>query len=205
MLKSRLLTGTLAGLTLCLTAATAARADTDSGPTSGLYAGAAWGRFDLKIDDLDDVGTAINSITHSSDDAWKISLGWRFSPYLAIEGDYVDLGNPHDSFQGSGADGNYRLHLTGFAPFVVGTLPAGPIELFAKAGYLFYDSDLKVNFNQPGSQVIESSHSRSDFIFGGGLGVTFFHHLNVNAEYDVVRVQNARDSDVLWLGAAWRF
>ena len=37
---------------------------------------------------------------------------------------------------------------------------------------------------------LQSTHSRRrDLIDAGGLGVTFFSHLNVNAEYDVVREQ----------------
>ncbi len=187
---------------LFLVNSTPAKADNSSGP----YVGAAYGRFDLKLDNFNDVDTAVSDITHStSNDSYKITAGWRFMPFLALEANYMNFGTPHDSFEGTGSNGNYQLHLSGFAPMVVGTLPAGPIELFAKAGYLFYDSNLRVNFNQPGSQVIESDHRSSDFIYGGGLGVTFFSHLNVNLEYDQIRLNNAHNSNALWLGAAWRF
>ena len=172
---------------------------------NGAYVGGAWGRFDYRIDSLSDVEQGVSDITHSSDNAWKIDVGYRFSPYWAIEADYVDLGNPNDGFQATGSSGNYRAHLTGFAPFLVGTLPAGPIELFAKAGWLWYDSNLQVNLNQPGSQVIETSHHFSNFIYGGGIGVTLFRHLNVNLEYDGIRIENAPTSTVLWLGANYRF
>jgi hypothetical protein len=30
-------------------------------------------------------------------------------------------------------------------------------------------------------------------------------HLNINAEWDRVAVENAHDSDALWLAAQWRF
>jgi hypothetical protein len=151
------------------------------------------------------VDQAVDSIVHSGDDAWKVNLGYRFSPYFAIEGDYMDFGQAHDTFQGSGSNGNYQLHMSGFAPFAVATLPLGPVELFGKAGWLWYNSDLRVYLNSPGQQVLQSSSSRSDFIWGGGIGVTLFRHLNVNAEYDQVRVDNARNSNALWLATAWRF
>jgi Outer membrane protein beta-barrel domain len=177
-----------------------------NGPPSGPYVGAAYGRFDLKIDDLNDVGTAVSDIAHStSNDAFKIEAGWRFLPFLALEADYLNFGSFHDSFVGTGSNGNYNLHVSGFAPFVIGTLPAGPVELFAKAGYLYYDDDLKVNFNAPGTNFIESDHDRSNFIYGGGIGVTLIGHLNLSAEYDQIRIVNARDSNAVWLGAAWRF
>ena len=172
---------------------------------NGAYIGGGFGRFDYRIDSLNDVGQGVSDITHSSDDAWKIDLGYRFSPFIAIEADYIDLGNPHDGFQATGSSGNYRAHITGFAPFLVGTLPAGPIELFAKAGWLWYDNNLQINLNQPGSQVIESSHRFSNFMYGGGIGVTLFRHLNVNLEYDGIRIENATDSTVLWLAANYRF
>jgi hypothetical protein len=86
-----------------------------------------------------------------------------------------------------------------------GTLPAGPVELFAKAGYLYYDANLRVNFNSPDNQVFGSDHSQSNFIYGGGIGVTLIGHLNITAEYDQIRVTNAHNSNALWLGAAWRF
>jgi opacity protein-like surface antigen len=211
MLKFPAMVVAVAGAGL-LAAAAEVRADSYSSDSSsdyvtpsGPYLGGGWGRFNLKLDNLDDVGTAVNSIVHSNDDAWKIDVGYRFSPYLGIEGDYMNFGRPGDTFEGTGSSGNYQLHMSGFAPFLVGTLPAGPVEIFAKAGYLFYNSDLKVNLNAPGQEVLESTHSRSDFIFGGGLGVTLFRHLNFNVEYDAVRVENARSSNVLWLATAWRF
>ena len=187
-------------------AATAAAADSElSGPVSGPYVGVGWGRFNVKPDNFNDVESGISDITHSHDDAFKINAGYRFMPYFALEADYIDFGNPGSSFSGTGSDGNYKLHVSGFAPFAVATLPLGPFEVFGKAGWLFSDNKLKVYLNEPGQQVIQSSHSTSNFIYGGGVGVTFLHHLNVNAEYDRVRVENASDSDALWLAAQWRF
>jgi OOP family OmpA-OmpF porin len=184
----------------------AAAADTDlSGSPSGAYVGAGWGRFNLKIDSLSDVGSGISDIAHSHDDAFKINAGYRFNPYFALEADYIDFGNPGSSFSGTGSDGNYKLNVSGFAPFAVGTLPLGFFELFGKAGWLFSDNKLKVYLNEPGQEVVQSSHSTSNFIYGAGVGVTFLRHLNVNAEYDRVRVENANDSDALWLAAQWRF
>ena len=184
----------------------AAAADSElSGPVSGPYVGAGWGRFNLKLDSFSDVESGISDITHSHDDAFKINAGYRFMPYFALEADYIDFGNPGSSFSGTGSDGNYKLHVSGFAPFAVGTIPLGPFEIFGKAGWLFSDNKLKVYLNEPGQQVIQSSHSTSNFIYGGGVGVTFLRHLNVNAEYDRVRVENANDSDALWLAAQWRF
>src|SRR5580704_15750952 len=93
-----------------------------AGPASGPYVGAAFGRFDLRIDNLNDVGTAVDDVVHSSHDAFRADVGWRFLPFLALEADYMNFGSSHDTFVGSGSNGDYNLHLSGFAPMIVGTL-----------------------------------------------------------------------------------
>jgi hypothetical protein len=38
-----------------------------------------------------------------------------------------------------------------------------------KIGSYFYDVDVRVDFDNPGPQL-NSSHSRNDFLYGGGVG-----------------------------------
>src|SRR5512145_585519 len=114
---------------LCATPAIA-EPDNPGGP----YVGAGWGQFNLDIKNLDDAGTAASSIAHSNDNAWKLFAGYRFNPYVALEAAYIDFGQPSDNFSSSGSNGNYRVDISGFAPTVVGSLPIGPVELFAKIG-----------------------------------------------------------------------
>jgi hypothetical protein len=185
---------------------TARATDTEmSGPVNGPYVGGGWGRWTLKPETFATFGSDITDIAHSSDDAWKITAGYRFMPYLALEANYIDFGNTGNSFSATGSNGNYTLHAKGFEPMGVATLPLGPFEIFGKVGWLFSHNDVNIYFNQPGQQVIQTSHSPTDFVWGGGLGFTVFRHMNFNAEYDRVRVSNAPKSDVLWLMAQWRF
>src|SRR5689334_18065403 len=110
---------------VALTALSAAAANA-AGVTvnpSGPYVGLGWGQFNLRVDRLDDVGAAINSVTNSDDNSWKAFVGYRFNPYVAIEGAYVDFGRPSDRFDAVGSDGNYRFDISGFAPYVIGTAP----------------------------------------------------------------------------------
>ncbi|MGC2461503.1 MAG: outer membrane beta-barrel protein [Steroidobacteraceae bacterium] len=176
-------------------------ADTTGGP----YVGGGFGQFNLHIENLNDVGHAVSTIAHSDDDAWKLFAGWRFAPYLAVEGAYINLGHPGDTFTATGADGTYKVHMDGFAPSVIGSVPLGPIELFAKASYFYYNVNLKAAVSLPASAALQSSHSRSDFLYGGGVGMTFVDHLNIRAEYEQFDLANYRNSNTLWLAAAWRF
>jgi len=176
-----------------------------SGPVHGPYVGAGWGRFNLNPQNASDVANGLESITKSHDDAFKITAGYRFLPYLGVEVNYIDFGNPKSTFYTSGSDGNYKVHASGFAPMIVGTLPLGPFEVFGKAGWLYANNNVKLYLNQPGQQVIQSSSHSNEFMWGGGLGVTVMRHLNINAEWDRVRLENAHNSDALWLAAQWRF
>jgi hypothetical protein len=124
----------------------------------GFYLGAGAGRFNVEIDDVGDVPDTIGSFD-ADDTTFKVFAGWRFNPYLAVELDYLDLGNPEDEIDGrrAGAD------INGFAPYVIGTLPVGPVELFAKAGYLFYDVQVDVD------DLTVSDDNNEDFVYGGAL------------------------------------
>lgn len=171
---------------------------------SGPYLGAGWGQFNVDIGNLDDVGTAASDIVKADENAWKLFAGWRLNPYLGFELAYIDFGKANGRFSGSGSDGNYELDISGFAPYVVGTFPIGGFELFGRAGYYFYDVNLSVDFDNT-SQGLESDQSGGDFVFGGGVGYTFFEHLHVRAEYENVKIENAKSADAIWLAGAWRF
>jgi opacity protein-like surface antigen len=161
---------------------------------SGLYLGAGVGRFDVKIDDVDDVGDTIGSYD-ADDTTFKAFAGWRFNPYVGVELDYIDLGNPEDRID----DRRVSADINGFAPYLVGTLPVGPVEFFAKAGYLFYD--VKVDVDDLDIQ----DDSNEDFVYGGGIGLTMFEHLHARLEYEVIDIGEFDDSNALWVSAAWRF
>lgn len=187
---------------LVMAACTApALADNPGGP----YVGGGFGRFHLNIDNLNDVGQAVDSIADSNDDAYKIFAGWRLTPNWAVEGAYVNFGHPRDQFSATGSDGQYRVHMDGFSPTLLGSVPLGPVELFGEIGYLFYHVDLTANFTSLDSEVLESTHTRSDFLYGGGVGMTFFDHLNLRAEYQQLDLTRYQNSDASWLDAAWRF
>jgi len=192
----------IAALLIPFCCASTAMAQTDN--PDGPYAGVGWGQFNLNINSLSDAGTAAHDIVHSNDNAWKAFAGYRFNRFLALEAAYIDLGKPSDRFSGTGSDGNYRADIGGFSPAIIGTLPLGPVELFAKIGEYYYDSKVKVDLDDPGPSI-ESSHRRNDLLYGGGVGMTFFEHLHVRAEYETIEIKNAKHSDAFWLSAAWRF
>jgi opacity protein-like surface antigen len=170
----------------------------------GLYLGLGYGAFDVQIDDIDQTEDAIDRI-NDDDNAWKVFLGWRLNPYFAFELNYVDFGNPSDEISSSGTSGDYEIGLSGFQPAVYGTFPLGPVELFGKLGYYFYDVDLTIDIDDLTDDVFTSDTSEEAWSYGFGLGVTFFERLHAKLEYEKIDLDAIDDFDAIWLSGAWRF
>jgi hypothetical protein len=180
----------------------------DDGNESGLYLGAGYGQFDVKIDNVEDVTDVIGDID-TDDGAWKAFVGWRFNKFISVEGDYIDLGNPRGNFDASGSDGDYSMELSGFGAYVIGTLPITIFELSAKLGYYFHDVELDVNLDNIGGgngNVLHTDDSGEALVYGVGAGVTLIDHINLLVEYEYMDLEDQlKDAHVLWVSGAWRF
>ena len=126
----------------------------------GFYIGGGVGQFNVQIDDVDDTDEAIERLD-DDDTAWKAFVGWRMNPFFALELAYIDFGGPSDRFDGSGSSGDFAVDLSGFAPYVIGTIPLGPVELFGKVGYYFYDVDASVDLDEPARTSIPARARRT--------------------------------------------
>jgi opacity protein-like surface antigen len=187
-------------LALCAGSAYAQSPDNDE----GLYVGLGYGAFDVQIDDVDQTDEAVQRID-DDDNAWKAFVGWRLNPYFAFEVNYVDFGDPSDELESSGSSGDYQLELSGIQPAIYGTFPLGPVELFGKLGYYFYDVDLRVDLDDLGDDVFRSDTSEEALSYGFGPGVTLFDRLHAKLEYEKIDTDVIDDLDAIWLSGAWRF
>lgn len=189
--------GIIAATALAALVAAAGAAAQDN-PT-GFYAGGGVGSFDVKIDDFDDVEDTFDR--YSSDDtAWKAFVGWRANPYLSLELAYVNLGSPSDEIL---PGTRLTTETDGFAPYVVGTLPIGDwFELFAKAGYLWYDTEARLS--TPAGTTRDSQGDET-FTWSAGAGLNVFSRVNIRLEYEQFDFDEADDAEALWLTAAYRF
>jgi OOP family OmpA-OmpF porin len=179
-----------------LAAASAAQAQDNE---SGFYAGGGIGQFDVAIDDFDDVEDTVDAYD-SDDSAWKLFGGWRMNPYLAFEVAYINLGSPEDEIL---PETELTVETDGFAPYVVGTFPIGDwFEVFGKAGYYWYSTDLKVT-TPLGS--LSDDESDSTFTWAAGFGVNIFERVNIRLEYEQFDFDATDDAEALWLTGAYRF
>lgn len=168
---------------------------------SGLYLGGGFGAFDVQIDDIDQTDDALQRLD-DDDRAWKVFVGWRVNPYFSAEINYVDFGEPGDTLRGSGSNNRYELDLAGIQPAIYGTIPIGPVELYGKLGYYFYDVKLNADLDD---RDIDSDTSEEAWSYAVGAGMTFIDHLHFKLEYEQVDTDVIDDLDAIWLTAAWRF
>jgi hypothetical protein len=169
----------------------------------GFYFGGGVGQFNVELDGLDGVDEAIEDLD-ADDTSWKAFVGYRLNPYISFEAAYLDFGRPNDEFTATGSSGDYTVELAGFAPYIVGTLPVGPVELSARAGYYIYDLETSVDIDDLGDDVFTSDDSGEDFVYGVGVGLTMFERLNARLEYEIIDLTGA-DADAFWLSGSWRF
>ena len=170
----------------------------------GFYIGGGIGQFNVQIDDLDETDEAVETLD-DDDNAWKAFVGWRMNPYFALELAYIDFGGPTDRFAGDGSSGDFTVDISGFAPYLIGTIPVGPVELFGKVGYYFYDIDFQVDIDDPTFPDVDGGASDEDLLYGFGVGMTFFERLNARLEYEKIDSDFVDDADALWLSGQWRF
>lgn len=176
-------------LSLAATPAFAADDDRDS----GFYLGAALGDFSANYQKPGDVTS--EHLTFNRDDASRILAGWRFLPYLAVQLDWSDYGRSQAAVSQLGL----TTKTDAWTPSVIGTLPIGPVELFAKLGESFYN----VTVNDNSGRLVDSSGN--DPVYGVGVGVTVIKRLNLSLEYERIKLNSFDKPDAVWLNASWRF
>jgi len=173
---------------------------------TGLYVGAGGGQTTAKASaELLDINGDPNTFHFDkTETAWKGFVGYQFLPWLGVEGGYVDFGSPQESrtIIGVGTiDG--EVDATGWEGFLVGTLPIGPIDLFAKAGGVKADFQLKLH----GSALPTNfSEKDSNGMFAWGAGAAYnLGHFSIRAEYEAYDVNKLDDLYVVSGSLIYRF
>ncbi len=183
--------------TLAMGCGSAAAADDTFANRQGFYLGAGVGDFSTSLDNANNLGdvTDANLDFGSNNDSTKIFAGWRFNRFFAAQFDYTNFGESNADL----AAGNITAKTKGYTPSLVGTLPLGPVELFARAGVIFYD----LNVNNDTSNLVDTSGH--DPLYGAGIGVTIAKRVSLRAEYERINISDLNDANAVWLTAAWRF
>jgi OmpA-OmpF porin, OOP family len=128
----------------------------------GFYVGASGGQSFIDKDFGD------NNYTVDDDETgWKAYLGYQFLPWLGVEAGYVDFGSysSDNLFEGTNFDAD--VDLSAWEGFLVGSLPVGPVDLFAKVGAADITEEVQTrNFGQ-------DSENDTQLAYGIGAAYNF--------------------------------
>lgn len=139
-------------------------------------------------------GVSSRTSTDRSDTAYKVAVGLKVNPYVALEVQYIDLGEA--SYKGSASDGvqfssdKLKSETSGLGANVVGIYPIDDFTLFAKAGYHYLKTKGSYKYDESFTGFSPYSESESKTVrnwtpsFGVGASYNITQELAVVAEYE---------------------
>ena len=171
--------------------------------TTHLYAqpemavGVSLGSANIEIDD-----SGVNF--DANDFGWKIFGVYMFNENWGIEGGYIDLGKPDDAINIAGVGSvNVEVDANGFELFGVGSFPVSTnVDLFGKAGVIFWDADLSANVAGTG---IDDSDDGTDFALGVGGRWNASDQFSLRGEWEWFNIDDADSVWMLSVGVEFRF
>lgn len=210
----------------CLAAANAIAAE------PGFYVGVNYSQIDnsaprapydeLTADIYDSFGfvpTSGSATFDTKDKGYGFFGGYRFRPWLALEGGYMTLGSVERRDQSIGTvdeetqtwNQNIETRIKGMTVSALGILPISyRFELYARAGALFAtNQDSLFITDGTGSGKANDSNSSVNMLAGLGAAFTFLEIYSARLEYqrafDVGSDLSKGDVDVLSLGISVTF
>lgn len=159
---------------------------------NGFYLGGSVGQANVEIENIADINTADFK---GDDTAWKLIAGIRPLDWLGVEASYVDFGEAEDTVNVQGSDVRLKADGDGISAFVVGFLPIGPVDVFAKGGLIAWDS-----------KIAESGFDEDGTDLAYGVGAQFrVWGLSVRAEYEIFDVEDVDDLNMVSVGVTYTF
>ena len=155
---------------------------------NGVYIGASVGESSVQFDDAD-----LNF--DASATGYKAIAGWRFLDWLAVEGNYVDLGSGEDKVVGEKVESD----VSGISLSAIGFLPVGPVDLFARVGAINWDADVSAP-----DLGFKDSDDGTDLAYGIGAQFRVWS-LSIRGEYERFDISNADTVDLISVGVTWTF
>jgi outer membrane protein OmpA-like peptidoglycan-associated protein len=173
-----------------------------SAAPEGFFIGAGAGQSTMKAKSDNNVGPKVD--LNESDTSYKGYAGYNFTPWLGVEGGYVELGNQDQSesqlvvVSGFPDEEKVEVSANGWQGFAVLYLPLGNFDLFAKVGGIAANIDVETKLHFPGpvppagTQHNKSSEGNGMMAYGAGAAYNF-GHWSIRAEYEAYDVNKLDD------------
>ncbi len=167
---------------------------------SGFYVGGSAGGATLEADFDQGLFPELPSSIDEDDTAYKLFLGYKLDlPVLTlgVEGGYVNLGEPEIPVTGITGLSELGLETTGINLWGTAGIEAGPLDLYAKLGYISWDAEVSIDgFGSVGDDGSDPAY---------GVGVAFgLGSLEVRGEYEVYDFDGT-DISMLSVGLSFYF
>jgi hypothetical protein len=146
--------------------------------------GASLGRSDLQDGGVKD-----------DDKGAQFYGGFHFLKVVGVELEYTDFGKFEDNTGGM----TDTLEITRADLFVLGILPLGRFELYAKLGYGYWDGEFRAAGGNP------QKDDGSDPAYGVGFAVKFARLIAIRVEYEEFEIKGLDDLTMASIGLDIRF
>jgi len=158
------------------------------GQHGAAYIGASAGATDSSVgrNNLTDPSVCqaanANCSVDETDQAWSVQGGYHFTPNVAVEAAYVDLGRTADvSSRQVGAYLRGKQDTSGVSVSMVGKVPLGSMVGYGRAGVYRWESESHIE--GPGA-LNKASDKGTDPTVGVGLEVPIGRNLSARAGWD---------------------
>jgi hypothetical protein len=163
----------------------------------GFFVGASIGSAQVEANvDSGDLPTP--PPTFDEDDfGWKLYGGYNWvlakTFGFGIEGGYVNFGSPSATV----LDTRFKLEPTALDIFATLGFDIGPVGVFGKVGYAWWDVDVSVD-------DLTVSDDGNDPVYGIGARFNLWS-LEIRGEYEIFDVSDVEDVTLWSVGLVWRF
>jgi OOP family OmpA-OmpF porin len=143
----------------------------------------------------------------TTENGYRLKLGYKYSRYLAVEGELVDFGRMSDPFSNP-AHLASAFRSTGFGVDTVATLPLWRFSFYGRLGA--YRGDARNGFGAYSTSLLGDQAARGTRMrYGLGMRYDFTKALGVRAELERYSPPGSltpeTEADQFTVGVSWRF
>ena len=144
-------------------------------------------------DELDGFGIDTESTS------FRLTAGWQFSDFLALEGGYHSFGKFNEQYDVGGLITDISLQADGYTLGLTGSVPlGGNMSLFGRAGAFVWDADAVIN--DIALAVAEDTH----LYYGAGADFKVTERFSLIGDWTRYEIEET-ESDVISIGFRYRF
>lgn len=143
----------------------------------------------------------------TTDAAYRLKLGYKYSRFLTVESEYVDFGNNAGSVFANPANLSSAFRTSGFGVDTIATVPIWrQFSFYGRLGA--YTGSRNIYFSNPASLLGDNTRTRVRY--GLGVRYDFTKAVGIRAELERYAPPGAvfsgeSEADLFSVGVSWRF